>query len=138
MTKNQFAIINLGLVTVIFVVNSLADVYFWYWEHRWLDIPMHFLGGFFVGNMALYGYYVSGYITPFHRGLFPALFISIATVALVAILWETFEFILDVLTEKPEHLRFQTDVADTMADFVFGMIGGLASVIFYRSAWTGK
>ena len=51
MTSLKFII---GLLLFIFIIHFLALANHWYWTYSWLDIPMHFFGGFWVAMVYLY------------------------------------------------------------------------------------
>ncbi len=38
----------IGLLIFILSIHILATIYHWYWTVGWFDMPMHFLGGFWV------------------------------------------------------------------------------------------
>ena len=42
------------MVFFIFVINFLAMKFYWYSSLWWFDMPMHFLGGFFLGMLGIY------------------------------------------------------------------------------------
>ncbi|MDP3015044.1 MAG: hypothetical protein Q8N28_01380 [bacterium] len=44
----------IGLLILILSFHILTTINHWYWTYPWLDIPMHFLGGFWVAMVFLY------------------------------------------------------------------------------------
>ena len=94
-TKKTFELSLLGLIVIILGLHAFALAFFLYWKYWWFDILLHFLGGIFVGLFALYLYYYSRYIQPQHFHKRYAFFLSFATVALIGIMWEFFEFSSD-------------------------------------------
>jgi|SRR3989344_3248195 len=137
-SRHTHALFNLFLIILIFMVNTLAMVYSWYWQIKWLDNIMHSMGGLFMGSAALYVYYLSGYIEPHHKSIFFAFIFGIGMAAIAGIFWEVFEFILDTFVEKPVHLLYQPDIADTMGDLVLGLCGAFTSVVLYILVWKTK
>ncbi len=88
-----------------------------------LDVPMHFVGGvamaYFLGH-ALAAANAKGLLgMPSRALLLLAWFASTST---VTILWEFLEFTTDFLGLT----QAQANVADTMLDFLMGMLGGLS------------
>ncbi len=118
--KKNLLIFNIILVLVIAIANNLANAFFLYWRFYWFDNVMHFLGGLWVGLMALWIYYFSGYIKS-NRYDKPFLFLmSFIAVLSVGIGWEIFEVLIDV--------NFSSGyVSDTALDLIMDIVGGLAS-----------
>lgn len=111
----------IGLLVFISVTHFLALYNYWYWTYQWLDIPMHFLGGFWTALVAValifnFQFPVSKQSIP---GFFSFLIIILSFVALVGVLLEFVEFFYNVQ---------QSGVADTLADLFFDILGGLAFV----------
>lgn len=113
------------LVVGIAIVNQLAMKFYWYSAIWWFDMPMHFLGGIFLGFLALW----------FCSFLFPRVFsqVSLATGASVVLafvlfvggLWEGFEFLVDHYTV----LR-GFNFLDTISDLCFDVAGGTAVLVY--------
>ena len=49
MTRKDFFIRITGLIFVIFFINYLAMTFHWYSSIWWFDMPMHFMGGLWLG-----------------------------------------------------------------------------------------
>ena len=118
------------IFVVIAGVNSFALENFLYWELPWLDIPMHFLGGFWLGLGALWLYYLSGSfknISDDHRRKGYALFLSFASAFVLGNVWEIYEFGMDLIADRAS----QYDMLDTLSDLFLDVLGGtLAAVMF--------
>lgn len=110
----------LQLTTILFlitfsvfaVVHTIATKLFLYWHFSWLDLPMHLFGGVLISL----GLFTLRDIHVFPNSLlkpFPVLFISL----LVALLWETFEWMIGV----PMLSDF---ILDTSIDISLGLCGG--------------
>lgn len=112
---------------------------FWYWTYAWFDIPMHFLGGFWVAllffnlnskfnflpNNSLSGNSIINNLT--------IIVLSLGFVALVAVCWEFFEFLYDVFISSKGYAGVaQLGVADTIGDLFLGLLGGLTASIIIR------
>ena len=65
------------------------------------------------------------------RKWFAPLFV-LGFVALISIVWEWHEFVLDVLVK---HTVRQANIADTMADFFFDLLGGAAAVVIFSRGY---
>lgn len=109
------------LVLGIAVVNQLANFFYWYSTIWWFDMPMHFLGGFFVGLLMVYLYWFS----PLHKesGLQKTfsrytVYILLGVIS-IGLMWEVFEFVVDMYTTHNG-----LNVLDTLSDLCFDLAGG--------------
>lgn len=130
--KKNLNLIIFILLIVISVVHGIAMYFFLYWKLKWIDIILHFLGGLFLGFLAIWLIYFSGRIS---SPEFPRWFVVLAIlsgVALGGVLWEFSEFGIDYLIAKKDFSFYnQLGVKDTMSDLFFDLIGGLiASALF--------
>ena len=126
----------LFLLIFIIVVHILAMANFWYWTISWLDIPMHFLGGFWVAAFFfwLFGKKLSQEYKKILGGNFLILLIlCLGFVSLIGVLWEFYEFSYDhYIFSKNFLLLAQGDTTDTMTDLLMDLVGGFAVIILYR------
>jgi len=128
----------LGLLIFILFVHILATINYWYWTYTWFDMPMHFLGGFWVATifMWLNPKFNIIEIRPlnidrnFWRSDLPKLILVLGFVILIGVLWEFFEFGYDVLiSSKGYFIAAQQGVGDTMSDLFFDLLGGIAFLV---------
>jgi len=134
MSEKSLALFLLFLVLIIFIGNNLAIVNTWYFKYKWLDLPIHFLGGLFVGLLALYLYFykdIMGAVK--HNSAFAIIVIGVLTVSFTGILWEFFEYLLDYIRIAP--IFFQFDSKDIMGDLLFDILGGAAAGLTYLFLW---
>ncbi len=114
-----FPLAVFAIHVLVLVPLNIYDLY------TWFDILMHLLGGFAVGV---------SYSLILRRGFFGPLkkiqifLIMISFVALTAVLWEFWEFSVDLAFGQ----AWQRGLADTMADLFFGLIGGIFASIIGR------
>ncbi len=94
--------------------NALA--HFWYWKYRWLDTPMHLLGGAVLAIFAV----------ALLRSFRP--FTFLALMALAAVGWEVFEYVFGISTGQPNYLL------DTVHDILNDAIG--ASFVYVVARFT--
>ena len=92
-----------------FIFNPLGL----YVQYYWFDIPMHFIGG----SVVALGYLSArDFIPKLPRRLF--VFVpTIIFVFSIAILWELFELVAGITMQNGY-------MVDTVADVIFGLIGG--------------
>jgi hypothetical protein len=130
MQKKTFPTPLFLFILAIFIFQALATYFYWYWRIRWIDKPMHFMGGLWIGLSALWFYVLSGRFAPARpiRAL-QVVIVGTITVLLVAILWEIFEYF--VYLEIPQVTPYS--MSDTLSDIAFGVLGGLAaSLVFLK------
>ena len=95
-----------------------------------LDIPMHFIGGFSIAYMfTLFLIYFNDRHLIKIRDEFLFIFIIVSVVAFIAVLWEFFEFLLEVFF----NLSFQRGLEDTLMDLLMGILGGFFGGFIFRN-----
>lgn len=92
----------------------------------WYDIFVHFLSGIFTFVLATI---IFRLISKDNNKLLKILF-SLGMVALIAIMWEVFEFSVDSLIHTNLQHNQDTGVIDTMQDMIVAMLGGLVASIY--------
>lgn len=107
---------------------------------EWVDIPMHFLGGFLAGGIFffLFGYFFENddvFKNNIERS--KIIILSASFAALIGVLWEFFEFFLELsfFTGQIQGIR------DTMGDLFWDIIGGIVIgvwVLFLRRRYGYK
>lgn len=116
-------------ITVFIFYAIAARGFNAYLSYPWLDIPTHFFGGlamsYFFLAASRHAEPVLGVIAPFVQAL-----LSLGLTALTAIAWEFLEFASDALLGTKMNLG----VADTLADLLFGLLGGVVMVGLSRRA----
>ncbi len=122
MRKKSLPLSLLALILFIAVLNGLANEFSWYWRIPWFDMPMHFLGGLWLGSVALWWYTHNAVLTPLRIFL-----ISLTTVLVVGVLWEFFEFSVDTVVI----ISGQNGILDTTTDIIFDIIGGITAAMYY-------
>ncbi len=129
-TRNRHFPVMIILALILFIasVNLLADYWHLYYYIWWLDIPMHILGGLWIGLTVLSIYYrKSKRGKKDHLPLF-VYTLTIATVLFIGIAWEIYEFAVDRVVAA-----FGISLGDSLKDLVDDLLGGvLAAFIFVR------
>ena len=113
------------LICFIWIVNAIANYWHLYFYIWWLDIPMHMLGGLWIGLFLLTTYYRKA----LDASRFSALLVSMGAVVVTTIAgigWEVFEYYFNNMAAA---LPF--DLLDTLSDIGNDFIGaGSAAAIF--------
>ncbi len=124
------------IIGIVLLAHAIGLVFDLYELIEWYDVPMHAGGGFAMGALGL-AIWNEGIEEVRFKGalqrhlkwwLVPG--IVLGFVALVGVLWEVHEWLLDEFVGGGT-LR-QPDVADTMADFIFDLLGGIAALAIWR------
>ncbi|MEK7569536.1 MAG: hypothetical protein AAB500_01430 [Patescibacteria group bacterium] len=114
MQKDKQPIFVAGFIFLILIINFAAMKFHWYYTIAWFDMPMHFLGGLWIGFALFY----------FARGELS--FVKfIGWVLGIGVLWEVFELFNNHYfgTQDP------FDLLDTLSDFLFDLLGGTAAYL---------
>ncbi|MCK5027083.1 MAG: hypothetical protein KAS07_01555 [Candidatus Pacebacteria bacterium] len=120
----------LGLIVCILIVNMLALQYHLYWRIFWLDIPMHFLGGFWLGFGALWLYFLSGkfsVVPDKHREPLYVITLAIISAIVFGSLWEAYEFGIDIFISLADVYNMR----DTVTDLIMDVFGALVSAAYF-------
>lgn len=119
MARKKFLIFIAVLVLTILFVNSVAIKLHWYYSIWWFDMLMHFLGGFWLGLLLLYGFFPNA----ISFKLLLKLFLGVLIVGLG---WEVFEIIVkNILFKEMFYLL------DTLSDLFFDLAGGSFALIYF-------
>jgi len=115
-----------GFPTVIFIVNTTLGALnppesFWI-----ITSPIfHFLGGAAMAMLFLNFFELRPELYSFKNNFLVILVLAVSFSALAGVLWEHFEFLLDIFFGSKGILPIaQPTLADTMADLFFDMAGG--------------
>ena len=104
--------------SILAVVHYISLELFLYWHYRWLDIPMHALGGAVV---ALFIFTVKDLRPKYPaRLLYPIPVLLL--LFLVAMAWEVYEIGIGIPIEDDYEI-------DTITDLIMGMLGGIIGYI---------
>ena len=128
--KFSYVIIAAAVVLVVYVGALVTESY---GGRTWIDAPLHFLGGIFLGVLWLWG--VSRRFMRKFLGSLSKPLVSISVVGFVALgglLWEAFEALLrEFLPYYASVLGFNSLINDMASDLMFGFFGGVVVVGVY-------
>lgn len=116
--------------TVVYAFSWFMDLLFdIYHVYLWVDIPMHFLGGLAISYtiICFIGLFREKNILLLKNKWIFSL-VVVGLVALIAILWEFYEFFMKVTFG----LDMQPSLNDTLLDLFMGLLGGLAGSLLFR------
>lgn len=106
-------------------------LYEWHFYYWWIDIILHFAGGFWVFVLAShvaehYKVEIVGVKKEVIR-----FFVFISFVAFVGVLWEFFEFVLDRYITMSGFTYLARVFEDTLLDLVMDILGGITAFVLY-------
>jgi len=122
--------IFVGLFALLFGFDLLAIKYTLYWQYRWIDIPVHFLGGFFLGALLFYIAFSNKStkkMISLPRTKKNIFIITVLLVFVAAAMFEVLEFALGRTIISPAF------VPDTTLDLIAGTAGGYLFYLLYQS-----
>lgn len=122
----RFALILFG----VFVINSLANFFFWYQSLPWFDDMMHFLGGVAGGIFLVWFFYKKYSVYISRKKALPIILMNSLAFLVVAGLWEVMEFSVQDLFDIGNTLA---DKNDSVTDLMFGLAGNLLALAYYFS-----
>ena len=119
------------LIWVITLLHIAAEQYYWYWQFRWFDIPMHFLGGVWLGLAGIWLVYHTRWLTTLRERMSPLLVALLAGLC-VGILWEAYEFFVWQIAGNGLPVGY---LQDTIKDIAMDVVGAYAGYIIYRTCF---
>ncbi|MBI4085675.1 MAG: hypothetical protein HY433_00280 [Candidatus Liptonbacteria bacterium] len=125
-------LILLGIIAVITPLHYCGVIFGWYYTVFWFDIPMHIMGGVFIGALFVYLFRVRHNFLKTESFL-TFVILGVGFTVLVGVLWEFYELFTDVLIIKrysilnaPGGIHF-----DTLKDLFNDIVGGAIAVGFF-------
>ncbi|MEI6400505.1 MAG: hypothetical protein WCO58_03230 [bacterium] len=110
-------------ILIVWGLNTLAHKFYWYSSIWWFDMPMHFLGGYFLGLLMLL---VIAY-TDKQSSNREKIIITLLGVFAIGVMWEGYEYAIQILTGSN-----LANPLDSTSDLFFDMAGGTFSLILLR------
>ena len=118
-------------IILVLVIHYVFLFFGFYSRFSWLDIPVHFLGGFSFGIAYFFVLLELEKNSKYLKLNKVSRFVFVvALVSLPAVFWEFYEFLLEYYTG----LNFQGTINDTMLDLLMGILGGVSISILLETA----
>ncbi len=123
------------LILVIFTLNTLSTFFYWYYTIWWFDMPMHFLGGFFILLLTVFiaEQYLHISLSKKHINItvLERVLLYSGVALLAALLWEYLEIIFtNILGGLP------FNILDTVSDLCFDISGILLACVYLYSRYS--
>ncbi|KKQ07014.1 MAG: hypothetical protein US18_C0027G0007 [Parcubacteria group bacterium GW2011_GWB1_36_5] len=126
MDKKNFTKWLVSLIFFILLVHSLALKFYWYFTIWWLDMFVHFLGGFWIGLVALWFFSKKFKFLTESKAFIGIILKILFFVLLVGIGWEVFEILVNDVIAKDSF-----DYLDILSDLFFDLVGGAFVTLFF-------
>lgn len=125
-----------GFPAVLFIFNLVSVISAYALNFRYggffISASMHFLGGASMAIIFFYFWERNPDIYSFKRRPIVNLALVLGFVALIGVLWEFHEFLLDfIFPNFSAAISAQARFQDLMADLFFDLVGGFAAALLY-------
>jgi hypothetical protein len=118
------------LIWVIAILHLGAEHYYWYWQYQWFDLPMHLLGGVWLGLASLWVWNHTSYLTRVKKRVQPTDFVvALVGGVLFGLLWESYEYLVWTHTERGLPIEY---VPDLIMDLCMDTLGAVVGYGVYR------
>lgn len=125
-SKRKLIKAALILVLAIGIINFVASYFHWYWSIWWFDMPVHFLGGVFVGMLSIYLLYKKISVWKIGKQDLRILMMVLVGTFVFGFLWEIFEFFVQGSSNGN-----LANVVDSVSDICFDLAGGIFAFLMY-------
>lgn len=115
-------------LTFMFCGHFLGSIVNLYGKIYWYDKLVHFSSGMIT---ALLAFFLLLAFQQYGKNKWADVFFLIATAALVAVVWECFEYTADTLFQKDAQRVLATGVQDTMQDMIVALLGSILVSLCY-------
>ncbi len=126
MPNKKLFIISFLIIIFIVVLHYFSLKNSWYWNYRWLDIPVHIIAGFGVSLMALWLSLKIRHIDNIYGYKKKALLVMLITVFILAIFWEIYELVI-----KFTSLNNISYWKDASLDIFNSLVGGVIAFLYF-------
>ncbi len=115
------------LIFVIFFLNLVASKFYWYSLLWWFDMPMHFLGGVWLGLASVWFYFFGRKHKPMPEiNVSRIVKISIISSFVIGLGWELYEYIVQIIVP----IANIASPLDSVSDLFFDIAGGAVAAIY--------
>lgn len=110
----------------VFILNTLASIFFWYSSITEFDMLMHFLGGFTALIFSFWFLYKKNTKWIDAGKKWKPFRVNLLIVLVIALLWEIMEFMVQGFFNT----TVLANIPDSFSDIGFGLLGGAVGFIF--------
>lgn len=124
--RDRFFVFLFIVLLIVAVIDIWGSMHFLFWKFWWLDIIVHFGGGFWAGGIILWMYTRSyvGRVTNYSNILF--ILLSIFSAFAAGMLWEVYQVLIESV-----NLSVENYFSDTVIDLIADGTGALLSALYF-------
>jgi hypothetical protein len=127
----EFQLVSAAFVFLSLFLGSAVDLYYHFW---WWDIVLHTGSGFLLGIIGFLALFLLNQSDRLPEGIRPAFlcFFGLTFAVFLGVLWEIFEFAIDMIVPGANMLSWETGAGDTIVDLIVDTVG---AVIVAMMGW---
>jgi hypothetical protein len=110
----------------VFILNTLANFFFWYSSIKEFDMLMHFLGGFTASLFSFWFVYKKCVLWIEEGNSAKVFRVLLLMVIIIALLWEIMEFTIQGFFD----VKILANIPDSFSDLAFGALGGVVGFMY--------
>ena len=120
----EFQLVAASFVFLSLFLGSAAGLYHYFW---WWDILLHTGSGFLLGIIGFLTLFLLNQTDRIPAGIRPAFlcFFGVTFAVFLGVMWEIFEFAIDLLVPGQNMQSIETGVGDTMVDLIVDTFGAV-------------
>jgi len=126
MANKKILFISLATIFIVIIFHFFALQNSWYWRVRWIDIPVHIIGGFGVALLSVWIALKFKHINNICNYKIKSFLIIFVSVLSVGIFWEIFELII-----RFTHFGRANYWEESLVDVINGLIGGVIAYFYF-------
>jgi hypothetical protein len=120
----EFQLVSAAFVFLSLFLGSAVDLYYRFW---WWDIVLHTGSGFLLGIIGFLALFLLNQTDRLPEGMRPAFlcFFGLTFAVFLGVLWEIFEFAIDMIVPGANMLSWETGAGDTIVDLIVDTVGAI-------------
>jgi hypothetical protein len=115
-------------IWVLVLLHMFAQYHYLYWQFRWLDMPMHFFGGVWVGFAVLWLWHYSGLIDASKSSRGMTYSVALVGGVLFGVVWEVCDYLVWTVGAGVLPAQYYLD---TVGDLLMDIIGVHVAYAFF-------
>ena len=134
----EFQLVAAAFVFLSLYLGSARDFYYHFW---WWDIILHTGSGFLLGIIGFLALFLLNQTDRLPDEIRPAFlcFFGLTFAVFLGVLWEIFEFAIDMIVPGANMLSWETGAGDTIVDLIVDTIGAIiVSLMGWAYIKTGR